>query len=539
MFETLEDRRLFSVYDFTNVGTLVLAPVSPPVIVTGPTVVNPAPPTVLAPEGDPNMEVRNSIKLVGQTLYITGTSAPDSFQVNPAGASLIVRRGSIESFPFPAAQVKNIIMVGYEGADVLFVDPATNVPATVLGGAGDDHVFGGAAADYLEGGTGNDTIKGASGNDVINGGDGSDKLFGEAGDDTLRGWAGDDTIDGGAGRDTLYGADGNDQLFGGLDDDTIYGGNGDDTLVSVFGGIDKVNGDQGWDIFVADKKDVLTDMDNLANTRKSVYRIDKFSNPTSGSTYATELGTTNITDPALTFRATKYQNFGHIPIFTASGPNIGDVQQNQLNDCWLATTAGSVARSSPWAIKRTVVPLGDGTVMVALGGGCYRVDADLPTDANGKPIYGSIAGRKGDSLWFGLLEKGMAYHMNSGSGYSYGDVESDTPGVAYDALRIGYDRSTLVPFGTDESLMWDKINSNVSLRAITITTEPASLGVNSALRPSHAYSVVGTFRQGNGTTMVILRNPTDKNGMNSGTDGMVTVSASTLYSSCLLLYISK
>lgn len=101
MFETLEDRRLFSVYDFTNVGTLVLAPVSPPVIVTGPTVVNPAPPTVLAPEGDPNMEVRNSIKLVGQTLYITGTSAPDSFQVNPAGASLIVRARLDRIVPVP------------------------------------------------------------------------------------------------------------------------------------------------------------------------------------------------------------------------------------------------------------------------------------------------------------------------------------------------------------------------------------------------------------------------------------------------------
>jgi hypothetical protein len=117
-------------------------------------------------------------------------------------------------------------------------------------------------------------------------------------------------------------------------------------------------------------------------------------------------------------------------------------------------------------------------------------------------------------------------------------VELDTPGTAFNALRVGYDRYQLVPFGTDASALWDRIRTNPA-KAMVITTEPASLGVHSTLRPSHAYSITGTFRQGNGTKMITMRNPTDKNGVNNATNGFVNVSADNAYSSCLLFYVSK
>lgn len=562
MIETLEDRRLFSVLTGV-VGTppVVMSPPPPPPPTSGGIIVT-LPPGggVMSPGTGVTPPVPNTDRVVGDTLYVTGTDGPDSLDVSfkPStvvvarsasaaavvgvptafGDSYVIRRGPLLQNTVSASGVKKVVVYGLGGSDVLYVEANVTVPTTVSGGAGDDHLIGGGGTNYLDGGPGNDNLTGGKGNDTLAGGADNDTVAGGPGDDVIRGDAGDDTLDGGAGRDTIYGADGNDSIYGGLGDDTLYGGNGDDTLVSVFGGTDKVNGDQGWDIFVADKNDALTDMDTLASQRKSVYRIDKFANPTKPGVFASELGVVDIADPGLTSRAKSYYDYGYVPVFTPAGPQMGDVQQNQLDDCWLASTAASVARATPWAIKRSIVPLGDGTVMVALGGKVYREDTQLPVNSNSKVAYGSIDGRNGPSLWFALLEKAMAYHMKTGGSHTYNDVESDTPGTAYNALRVDYDRSTLVWFGTDESSMWDKINNN-TYKAMTITTEPSILGVDGKLRPSHAYTILGTFRQGYGQKMVILRNPTDKNGQDAGANGVVTISASDLYSSCLLLYISN
>jgi hypothetical protein len=538
--ERLEDRRLYST-TVAHLPTTVLAP--PPTPTPTATSTGPAAPIsggALAPDLDPNLNYRNSIRRVGDTLYVIGSFDPDTITISQNGNYVQVIFGNgVMQGTYLVARPKNIILAGDENGDFLNVDSHLNIPAEILGGAGDDILFGGASSNYMDGGAGNDTIRGGPSADTIFGGDGNDNIIANGGDDIIHGGAGNDTIDAGAGADTVFADDGNDTVFGGLGNDHLHGGNGDDTLVSVFGGTDIVDGDGGWDIFMADKNDSLADADSLATQRGSVYKISKFANPTSGNTYATELGTVPIADPALTFRATAYADFTGTPLFTPAGPAMGDVQQNQLNDCWLSSTAASVARSTPWAIKRTVIPLGDGTFAVALGNQVYREDADLPVDAKGNPIYGSVTGRNGKSLWFGLLEKAMAYHMKSGNSYTYDDVESDVPGTAFDALRVNYDRSELAFFSMDEGDLWDAIVANNG-KPMVVTTEPGWLGVNDALQSSHAYSIVGYFKQGNGQKMVILRNPDDMNGRDghsTGQTGQLTISVSELYDSCLLFYV--
>jgi Ca2+-binding RTX toxin-like protein len=83
------------------------------------------------------------------------------------------------------------------------------LPATILGGAGDDTLIGGEAADSISGGAGHDLISGLAGNDTIDGDGGGDTLDGSAGNDLLRGGRGDDRIRTDI-EDQAFGGDGTD-----------------------------------------------------------------------------------------------------------------------------------------------------------------------------------------------------------------------------------------------------------------------------------------------------------------------------------------
>jgi hypothetical protein len=388
-------------------------------------------------------------------------------------------------------------------------------------------------------------VKGLRGNDSIvirgsypvnaNGGSGNDALLGGSGNDTLHGGIGADRIEGGAGAD---------QLFGGLDDDTLRGGDGEDVLVSVFGGTgDRLFGNAGWDNFVADddSTEVIVDPEPIETRRRSINRIARFANPTVAGmypVYASELGVSNITDPALHGRATGWANFSHIPLFTPSGPRMTDVQQQGLGDCWLAAPAAGIAGSSPWHIRRAVMPLGDGTYMVRLGNQAFRVDADLPVRSDGSCAYGNARRPGGDSLWFPLLEKAMAYQRHqqvpnrpNARFYTYESTHDDLAGRAHDALGLAYDRYTLNYVATSVNEMWDHVVRNAG-KAMSICTLPDFAGVGTGLEPRHCYSITGTYISASGKRMVVLRNP-----WAGAEDGRVAVSASNLHGSSTFMYI--
>lgn len=92
------------------------------------------------------------------------------------------------------------------------VKVAQGLPATILGGEGNDTITGGSAADSISGGAGCDLIDGDGGNDTLDGDGNSDSLMGNVGKDLLRGGTGDDRFtmdeedkaDGGADVDFFY-----------------------------------------------------------------------------------------------------------------------------------------------------------------------------------------------------------------------------------------------------------------------------------------------------------------------------------------------
>jgi uncharacterized delta-60 repeat protein len=219
-------------------------------------------------------------------LTFNGTVGDDAVSIWGDGASLVVQHNGA-TVMFDRASVTRIVLAGNAGNDYLKVHRLFGIRATLIGGAGDDHLIGGIlgdvlrgdeGSDHLAGNAGSDTLDGGSGADAFAGGDGFDTLDygsrtagvivtidgvandgesgegdaapadvegirGGAGHDRLTAGAGDNRLWGGFGRDSLHGGDGHDHVFGDGGDDHLEGSGGDDTLYggsgfdALFGGV--------------------------------------------------------------------------------------------------------------------------------------------------------------------------------------------------------------------------------------------------------------------------------------------------------------
>jgi hypothetical protein len=90
------------------------------------------------------------------------------------------------AWSWPRDSVKSILIRAGDGDDV--VRNNTNLPATVLGEGGDDHLIGGGGPDRLFGDWADQLLAMEGGNDRLEGRGGDDQLWGGPGDDLL--WAG-------------------------------------------------------------------------------------------------------------------------------------------------------------------------------------------------------------------------------------------------------------------------------------------------------------------------------------------------------------
>jgi Ca2+-binding RTX toxin-like protein len=139
----------------------------------------------------------------------------------------------------------------------------------IQGGSGNDSIIGGDGDDILTDTFGDDNIKGGLGNDAINGGAGEDLILSSHGDDfvvggtenltTIFSGTGDDVIRGGLGSERVFGGEGDDWIEGGAGADLVQGDNanqfqndpngGNDIVIGGTGN-DDIEGEGGHDILV-------------------------------------------------------------------------------------------------------------------------------------------------------------------------------------------------------------------------------------------------------------------------------------------------
>jgi hypothetical protein len=174
-------------------------------------------PRTAARLGLENLETRElmSASVIGDTLYIEGTSGNDTVQVSETynqqnGTAYYkveerLANGSDAVSLHEARTIKKLVFNGGDGNDT-FVN-MTGLTTIADGGNGNDSLTGGSGNDILKGGTGNDDLRGMGGDDHLDGGSGQDRLDGGDGNDTL------DSIDNNAGQDTLIGGAGMDSFW--------------------------------------------------------------------------------------------------------------------------------------------------------------------------------------------------------------------------------------------------------------------------------------------------------------------------------------
>jgi len=302
---------------------------------------------------------------------------------------------------YSASQVGRVDVFGGAGADALVsVGPAKGKLV---------RMFGMGGADLLQGGKGRETLNGGGGADTLNGRGGNDKLIGGNGNDQIRGGDGDDTIDGGAGDDWINGDAGT---------DTLDGGAGTNTIISIDGGsTDTITTGDGKNYIWNDNISGATDVINGFSSIDVVNSVDKFSNVGADTT----LDGDRIPDP-IPLDGNTYERFTNRPLFSPSGPQVFDIQQGQLGDCWMLAGLGSAAYANPENIKTRVVDFGDGTYGVHLGDYFFRVDNDLVVNHAGDQRLNYTSLGKGGSVWAAVMEKAYADFRTLGSN-SYPSIE--------------------------------------------------------------------------------------------------------------------
>ena len=200
---------------------------------------------------------------------INGTPQDDTIEIavsatNANRATFTLNGKLVESRAFRNISAIRISAgAGNDTVTIGFGVDQANIPATILGGTGNDSITGGAEDDYIIAGDGNDTVDGGLGDDTIYGGAGDDLLEGNDGNDFVVGDTGNDTLAGGLGKDSLLGGAGKDQLSGGYGNDTLNGGQGND-LLRGGDGKDVLVGGVGHDTmyrhtgarYVADRADI-------------------------------------------------------------------------------------------------------------------------------------------------------------------------------------------------------------------------------------------------------------------------------------------
>jgi Ca2+-binding RTX toxin-like protein len=134
--------------------------------------------------------------------------------------ALVLGDGTLSSGDLLRMAQANAVVEGSAGTSGidLFGPPSalsgTSVPLTLVGTNDGDTLIGAAGDDHVYGNEGANTLNGRGGHDRLYGGNTRDVLLGESGDDIGYGNGGSDLIIGGSGSDRLYGAGGDDLIFG-------------------------------------------------------------------------------------------------------------------------------------------------------------------------------------------------------------------------------------------------------------------------------------------------------------------------------------
>jgi hypothetical protein len=232
---------------------------------------------------------------------------------------------------------------------------------------------------------------------------------------------------------------------------------------------------------------------------------------------------TLMADPTVTDSSIQYKNFSNLPLFSNAGPNVNDINQGDLGDCYFLSTLSAIAKVDPAVIRKDIVNNNDGTYTVNFTSGStkkqVRVNADLPTWSDGQLAYAGLGA--GNSMWVAILEKAFADFRTGAK--SYGSIEGGWMSEAFSALGIKSQSTFAAASATAlGKLMAKDLKAG---DAATFATG-GTIKDGASLIGDHAYEIASVTVDSKGNPLsVTLRNPwgVDGIGNDGNNDGYVTM----------------
>ncbi len=189
------------------------------------------------------------VGLDGQIVKVFGSSGADTVRLQPSLTGLLVILDMSTQLMWemvPGRKLLKGIHVDLGGGDDRADLTGWPLPATVIGGAGNDVIHTGPKNDTIDG----DEIDGSGdGSDIIDAGNGNNIIHAGGGDNLITTGKGADVITAGDGRQQIDSGAGNDNITVGVGGSVINAGAGDD-FVSVAGGSNWVQGGAGRDVLI-------------------------------------------------------------------------------------------------------------------------------------------------------------------------------------------------------------------------------------------------------------------------------------------------
>jgi hypothetical protein len=327
----------------------------------------------------------------------------------------------------------------------------------------------------------------------------------------------------------VWAGTGNDTLSTGANNDTLRAGAGNDTLIALGGNDNKLYAGTGytniWETFSATN-------DNYYFTGTGQLTTHFFSSFLNTTDISLD-GAPTVYDPAITNMTIpfsgSYLNFSNQPLFGVNGPQISDVNQQHIGDCYFMSALAAISNVDPQQIRNNFTSLGDGTYAVEFynnGAPVFvRVNADLPVMNN--QLFGANFGTKSDNycIWAPLMEKAFVYFdsltQNEAPNYNvidkggYADPTLDllTGNIAQGAYNVLNGSDSMSMFGGSQYLFsgwvnWELEQGNAVEMGFNNGNSNDDFSIPNVLENAHMYTVVtDTFNNAGQITGFWVRNP--------------------------------